>query len=153
MEIYVIQRKYILDLLNEIGMLGCKLADTPIDQNHQLGTIIEGILVDKGRWISKTCWEINLFFPHETRYNICCHHGKSIYALLLECHMDVVLRILRYLKSTLGDGLLFLKNNHLRVKACTNADWVGSITDKKSISGIVLLQAVTWLLGEAKNRI
>ena len=67
--------------------------------------------------------------------------------------MDVVLRILRYLKSTLGDGLLFLKNNHLRVKACTNAVWVGSITDKKFISGIVLLRAVTWLLGEAKNRI
>ncbi|RVW29079.1 Copia protein [Vitis vinifera] len=27
--------------------LGCKLAGTPIDQNHQLGTITEGIVVDK----------------------------------------------------------------------------------------------------------
>ena len=48
--IYVAQRKYILDLLNEIGMLGCKPVGTPIDQNHQLGVIIEERLVDKGRY-------------------------------------------------------------------------------------------------------
>ena len=35
--IYVTQRKYILDLINEAEMLGCKPTSTPIDQNHQLG--------------------------------------------------------------------------------------------------------------------
>ncbi|RVW94062.1 Retrovirus-related Pol polyprotein from transposon RE1 [Vitis vinifera] len=29
--IVVTQRKYVLDLLQEIGMLGCKLVDTPMD--------------------------------------------------------------------------------------------------------------------------
>ena len=65
--IYVTQRKYILDLLNEIMMLGCKPMGTPIDQNHQLGAIIEGILVGKGRYQRKTCWEINLFVPHKIK--------------------------------------------------------------------------------------
>ena len=29
------KRKYILDLLEQIGMLGCKPLDTPIDHNHK----------------------------------------------------------------------------------------------------------------------
>ncbi|RVW49092.1 hypothetical protein CK203_084430 [Vitis vinifera] len=31
-------------------MLGCKLMGTSIDQNHELGVIIEGIPIDKGRY-------------------------------------------------------------------------------------------------------
>lgn len=34
--ISVNQRKYILDLLKEIGLLGCKVADTPIEANLKL---------------------------------------------------------------------------------------------------------------------
>ena len=34
--IFISQRKYILDLLAEIGMLDCKPADTPIATNHGL---------------------------------------------------------------------------------------------------------------------
>jgi hypothetical protein len=30
------QRKYTLDLLNDVGMLGSKAAQTPIDQNHSV---------------------------------------------------------------------------------------------------------------------
>jgi hypothetical protein len=30
------QRKYVLDLLVETGMLGCRLCSTPIDKNHQI---------------------------------------------------------------------------------------------------------------------
>ena len=39
--IFISQRKYILDLLAETGMLDCKPADTPIATNHGL-QIIEG---------------------------------------------------------------------------------------------------------------
>jgi hypothetical protein len=34
--IFITQRKYILDLLEETGMLGCRPADSPIEANHQL---------------------------------------------------------------------------------------------------------------------
>ncbi len=38
--IFISQRKYILDLLDEIGMLGCKPAESPIEVNHKLQTEI-----------------------------------------------------------------------------------------------------------------
>ena len=38
--IFLSQRKYVLNLLNEIGMLGCKVAETPIEVNHKVETIM-----------------------------------------------------------------------------------------------------------------
>ena len=48
--IFISQRKYVLDLLKETGMIGCKPIDTPVEQNYKLGEDTEGILVDKGRY-------------------------------------------------------------------------------------------------------
>lgn len=40
-EIFVNQRKYVLDLLKEIGMLGCKAANTPIEPNMKLKLVMK----------------------------------------------------------------------------------------------------------------
>ena len=48
--IYICQRKYVLDLLKETGMLGCKPTKSPIDLNHKLGAVIDGVLMDKERY-------------------------------------------------------------------------------------------------------
>ena len=50
-------------------------------------------------------------------------------------HMDVVERILRYLKSTSGKGLLFSNHGHLKVEGYTDADWAGSADDRRSNAG------------------
>ncbi|RVW42748.1 Retrovirus-related Pol polyprotein from transposon RE2 [Vitis vinifera] len=39
--IFLSQRKYILDLLAEVGLLECKPADIPIVQNHKLGEYVD----------------------------------------------------------------------------------------------------------------
>lgn len=48
--IFIAQRKYILDLLKETGKIGCKLADSPIEQNHKLSEAHENAAVDKGAY-------------------------------------------------------------------------------------------------------
>jgi hypothetical protein len=48
--IFLSQRKYILDLLSEVGLLDCKPADTPIIQNHRLGEYPDQVPTDKGRY-------------------------------------------------------------------------------------------------------
>ncbi|KAK2976253.1 hypothetical protein RJ640_021964 [Escallonia rubra] len=42
------QRKYVLDLLTETGMLACKPVKTPIEMNHRLGNFLNHALTDKG---------------------------------------------------------------------------------------------------------
>ncbi|PON63976.1 hypothetical protein PanWU01x14_127430 [Parasponia andersonii] len=64
-----------------------------------------------------------------------------------EEHMETVFRILLYLKGTPRKGLFFKKNENRSIEALTDADWAGSITDRKSTSGyctFVWGNLVTW---------
>ena len=64
-----------------------------------------------------------------------------------EEHMDVVNQILRYLKGSLGKGLLFSKNGILSIEGYTDADWVGDQTTRKSTYGYFTFvegNLVTW---------
>ena len=64
-----------------------------------------------------------------------------------EDHMNVVIRILRYLKSSPGKGLMFLKNNHLKIEGYIDMDWAGNVIDRKSTSlyfTFVVKNLVTW---------
>ena len=62
-------------------------------------------------------------------------------------HFETAYRILKYLKGSLGKGLFFEKNSHLQVKVYTEADWAGSLTDKRSTSSYCTFvggNLVTW---------
>jgi hypothetical protein len=48
--IFLSQRKYVLDLLKETRMLGCKDVDNPAEPNKKLGERHENPLVDTNDW-------------------------------------------------------------------------------------------------------
>ena len=50
-------------------------------------------------------------------------------------HMEVVLCVLRYLKSNLGQGLFFPSHNDLSLRAFSNSDWVGCPISHRSTTG------------------
>jgi hypothetical protein len=52
-----------------------------------------------------------------------------------ETHVQAVKRIFRYLKGTLDFGLWYSRSKDFTLTTYTDADWVGSIDDKKSTSG------------------
>lgn len=52
-EIYLSQRKYVLDLLKGTRMLGSKNTKTPIDLNHKLSAVTDGALMNKKRYQSQ----------------------------------------------------------------------------------------------------
>ncbi|RVW34323.1 Retrovirus-related Pol polyprotein from transposon RE1 [Vitis vinifera] len=115
--IVVSQRKYILDLLKETGMLGCKPIDTPMDSQKKLG-------------IEKEMSAVSQFMHSPT-----------------EEHMEAVYRILRYLKMTPGKGLFFRKTENRDTEVYSDADWAGNIIDRRSTSGycsFVWGNLVTW---------
>jgi hypothetical protein len=144
--IFLSQRKYILDLLSEVGLLECKLADTPIVQNHKLGEHLDQAPTNKERYqrlVGK------LIYLSHMRPDIA--YAVSVVSQFMhnpsEEHMDAVIRILRYLKSSPGKGLMLSKNDHLRVEGYTDADWAGNISDRKSTSGYFMFvggNLVTW---------
>nr|KYP72089.1 hypothetical protein KK1_004670 [Cajanus cajan] len=64
-----------------------------------------------------------------------------------ERHMQAVDKILKYLKSSPGKGLLFKKEDMMTMKIYTDADYASSIIDRKSTSGYCTFlgdNLVTW---------
>ena len=55
-----------------------------------------------------------------------------------EAHVLAIKRIFRYLKGTIEFGLWYLKGNELTLVVYTNANYAGSIDDRKSTSGEAL---------------
>lgn len=61
--------------------------------------------------------------------------------------MEAVMRIIRYLKRTVGRGIWFRNHGHLDIQVYTDADWAGNLVDRRSISGYFALlggNLVTW---------
>ena len=114
-------------------MLGCKPSDVPIESNHRLRATTKSSLVNKEQYqrlVGK------LIYLCHTRPDITFAVGvvsQFMHSPNVE-HMEAVFRILKYLKTSPGKGILFSKNNHLRVEAYTDADWAGSFVDRKSTS-------------------
>lgn len=131
--IYLSQRKYVLDLLAETGMLECKPASTPIEQNHRI-IADSGDPIDKGQYQRLVG---RLIYLSHTRPDIA--YAVSIVSRYMHdprsTHLNVVNRILRYLKSCPGKGILFSNNGRLRIEGYTDADWAGCLDDRKSTSG------------------
>ncbi|XP_058741436.1 secreted RxLR effector protein 161-like [Vicia villosa] len=143
--IVVSQQKYIIDLLKETGMSGCRLADTPMDPNAKLWR--EGsVPIDTGRYqrlVGK------LIYLSHTRPDIA--FSVSVVSQFMHSpykeHLEAVYRILRYLKGKPGKGLHFKKTSERNVSIFTDADWAGSVTDRRSTSGYctyVWVNLVTW---------
>ncbi|RVW33887.1 Retrovirus-related Pol polyprotein from transposon RE1 [Vitis vinifera] len=117
--IVVSQRKYILDLLKETGMLGCKPIDTPMDSQKKLG-------------IEKEMSAVSQFMHSPT-----------------EEHMEAVYRILRYLKMTPGKGLFFRKTENRDTEVYSDADGQETSLTGGPLPDIVLLSGEILLPGGA----
>lgn len=132
--IVVSQWKYILDLLKETRMSGCRPSETSMDPNVKLWEKGKGAIVDMGRYqrlVGK------LIYLSHTRPNIA--FAVSMVSQFMhasyEEHLEAVYWILRYLKATSGKGIYFKKSDQRSIEVFTDADWASSVTDRRSTSG------------------
>ena len=97
---------------------------TPIDPNLKLNENSNGTHVDRRSYQRLVR---NLIYSSHTRPDIA--YDISIVSQFMhaprESHLEVVLRILRYLKSAPRKGLFFMRNDHLQVESYTNSDYGG----------------------------
>ena len=114
--IFMSQMKYALDILQDIGLIGARLEKFPMEQNLKL-LLIEGEKLNDPR---KYRWLIGrLIYLIVTRPDIV----YSVHILSQFMHeprkprWEASLRVLRYIKGTLGQGLLLPSENTVRLQA------------------------------------
>ena len=122
--IYVIQRKYIIDILKKLCMLDCKPLLLPLDanakyrphtsekiENVQLYRSIVGSLL----YATITWPDIPYAVGVLSQF---IHEPTNI-------HLNACGKVLRYLKGTLKNGLVYSYNDGLTLKSFCDANWAG----------------------------
>ena len=127
-------------------MLGCRPCSSLIDRNHQI-CAQSGDSVDREtyqRLVGRLIYlcHISCAVSVVSRY---MHNPKT-------GHMEVVYRILRYLKGTPGKGLWFRKNKHLDLEEYCDADWAVARMIEDQHLDIVYLWVVILSHGGARNK-
>uniref|UniRef100_A0A2N9J5N3 Integrase catalytic domain-containing protein n=1 Tax=Fagus sylvatica TaxID=28930 RepID=A0A2N9J5N3_FAGSY len=140
------QRKYTLDILQDTGYLGSKPVTTPMESNLKLMPD-EGEFIDDPDTYRRLVGK--LIYLTITRPDI--SYAVSVVSQFMTNprvpHMNAVIRILKYLKNAPGRGLFYRSSGHLRIEGYTDADWVGSPSDRKSTTGYCTFiggNLVTW---------
>ncbi|XP_019099678.1 PREDICTED: uncharacterized protein LOC109132502 [Camelina sativa] len=147
--LFLSQRKYTLDLLNEAGKLGSKPVETPLEEDYKAGH--KGELNDAsfedvkqyrrlvGKLIYLTisrpdiCFAVNQVSQHMQKPTL--HHWK------------MVSRILKYLKGSPGQGIWMGCNGNAELVGYCDADYAGDHEDRRSTSGYCTFvggNLVTW---------
>ncbi|GJT89708.1 ribonuclease H-like domain-containing protein [Tanacetum coccineum] len=126
------QRKYVLDLLSEYGMLACKPAKTPLMSNEasDKDPLLENI-TDYHKLMGK------LIYLTNTRPDISyvVHCLSQFMHSHLTSHLKIDFKILRYLKSCPGLGVHVTKTSGMFLTAYSDADCAKCIVTRKSVTG------------------
>jgi len=120
--IFLHQQKYSRDLLKKFGMLECKPIATPIEPNAKMcaheGKDLEDVtmyrqLVGSLIYLTQTRPDISFAVGVMSRYM----HKPNKH------HMEVVRRFLRYVKSTIGYGLMYKKGEECKLVGCCDSNY------------------------------
>jgi hypothetical protein len=130
--IYLSQRKYALEIIKDTGFLGAKPVEFPMEETKlsNKGELLKDPAVYRrlvGRLIYLTItrpditYSVHILsrFMHEPRLH----------------HMDAALRVVKYLKSCPGQGLLLHAGNDLSLRAFCDSDWAGCPITRRSTTG------------------
>ncbi|XP_028753328.1 uncharacterized protein LOC114712935 [Neltuma alba] len=146
------QRKYVLDLISDAGLSGCRPLSVPMGQNLKLRAFEEGKDAEKdllreperyrrliGRLIYLTITRPDISFSVQVLSQFMQTPTKM--------HMGAALGVVRYLKQNPGLGILLSSNEDLKVSCFCDSYWGACATTRRSVTGYLLKMGdslITW---------
>ncbi|XP_021828884.1 uncharacterized protein LOC110769255 [Prunus avium] len=132
--IVISQRKYTFDILDDVGLLGAQLVDFPMEQNLKLTNSDGEVLNDPSRFRLLVG---SLIYLTITRPEIT--YAVNILSQFMhqprKPYLDAALRILRYLKGSPCQRLLFSSNRKLHLIGYCDSNWANCPMTRRSTSG------------------
>ncbi|KAJ9542449.1 LOW QUALITY PROTEIN: hypothetical protein OSB04_028955 [Centaurea solstitialis] len=132
------QRKYTLDILEDCGLQGCRPSSFPMEPNLKL---------DKGEAEQKADNSLyrrmvgRLLYLQATRPDIT--YAVKVLSQFVsdprQNHLNAAHRVLRYLKATVGQGILLSRSKGYNLTAYCDSDWLGCPFTRRSRTGYLLL--------------
>ncbi|PNY16822.1 retrovirus-related Pol polyprotein from transposon TNT 1-94 [Trifolium pratense] len=135
--LFMCQRKYIMDILDECKMLDSKPSTFPMEQNQKLALDTGPAYSDPPRYRRLVGRLIYLTITRpEITYSV--HILSQFTQSPQQAHWDAAMRVLRYLKFTPGQGIILPKENDLQLVAYCDSDWASCPLTRRSTSGYLM---------------
>ncbi|CAL2258609.1 unnamed protein product [Prunus armeniaca] len=149
--LFLSQTRYAVDLLKRFNMTECKSCPTPLPSDTRLSCMDGDPLPDPStyrsmvgglQYLTLSRPDISFAVNHVCQF---MHNPRT-------SHIQVVKRILRYIKGTLEQGLIFHKSNDFTLRSFLDADWAGSVDDRRSTTGACIFLGPNLLTWTAKKQ-
>ncbi|XP_047309512.1 uncharacterized mitochondrial protein AtMg00810-like [Impatiens glandulifera] len=149
--IYVNQRKYILDLLHDSGLMGCKPTNTPMIKGIKFEDENQDILCDPSKYRRVIG---RLLYLNYTRPDIAyvVQQLSQFMQKPLLCHWNAALYLVKYLKGTTSLGLFYPYENDSSIIAYSDSDWGSCVETRKSITGYCICFGKSVISWKAKKQ-
>lgn len=128
------QRKYVVDIITECGLLGSRPAGFLMESNHKLAESTSAPLEDAEAYRRLVGRLIYLSFTRpDLAYSV--HILSQFLQCLLLDHWHAALRVVRYLKNAPGQGILLRRDCDLSLSGWCDSDWAACPLTRRSITG------------------
>ncbi|XP_052197415.1 uncharacterized mitochondrial protein AtMg00810-like [Diospyros lotus] len=149
--ITICQQKYTLDILEEAGLLRAKPAKVPMEPDLVLTETGSEALKDptRYRWLIGKLIYLTISRP-EITYSV-----NTLSQFMQEPklhHLKAAHKLLKYLKATLGKGLLFPSNGPLHLVRYYDADWARCPIIRRSVTGYCIFLASHLCHGKVRSK-
>ena len=132
--IFISQEKYARNIVKKFGLYSKKHASTPMSSSTKLNVDSSGVEVSPTLYRSIIG---SLLYLTTSRPNIAFSVGVCARYQVApkESHLTAVERIIRYVNGTPDYGLWYSKDSNASLAGYSDADWAGSVDDRKSTLG------------------
>ncbi|KAI9186576.1 hypothetical protein LWI28_018726 [Acer negundo] len=131
--IFISQRKYALEIIKDAGLLSAAPVDTPMERGLKLSDNSD-LLKELGQY-RRLVGRLIYLTVSRPDITYAVHVLSRFMHQPQRLHMDAALRVVRYLKSTPGQGLFFSSNSDFKLRAYCDSDWAGCPLTRRSTSG------------------
>ncbi|XP_023765590.2 uncharacterized mitochondrial protein AtMg00810-like [Lactuca sativa] len=145
------QTKYISDLFTRAGLSDNRTIDTPLETNARYSHTDGVPLYDLNLYRTVVG---SLVYLTVTRPDIAhaVHVVSQFVTAPTSVHWGVVLRILRYLRGTQFQTLLFPSTSSLELRTYSDVDWDGDRHDRKSTTGFCVFLGESLISWKSKKQ-
>ncbi|XP_026450884.1 uncharacterized protein LOC113351015 [Papaver somniferum] len=134
---FISQVKYASDIISRAGLTDSKIVDTPLEMNVKFSPT-DGKDFPNPTLYRQLVGSLNYLTITRPDISYAVHVVSQFMDAPRTSHFDAVFRILRYVKGTLYQGLNFSSTSYLCLRAYTDLDWAGDITERRSTTGYCL---------------
>ncbi|KAM6596869.1 hypothetical protein CsatA_007393 [Cannabis sativa] len=135
--LFLSQRQYTLQLLEDNGYIGCKPAKAPMDPRTKLDDQQGELLANPSEYrqlIGKLLY-LTLSRPDIT---FAVNNLSQFMSAPRTPHMQAVSHLLRYLKGSPGQGLLYPANSSMHLRGFSDSDWASCPVTRRSTTGFCI---------------